>query len=69
MKIGDLVKYVPQQPWPRLTARGAGVVVAVILGMTDYYKVIWFGKGSEWSILEEKYLEAVNERTSDLTGR
>lgn len=60
MKIGDLVKYVPQQPWPR-PRLAAGVVVAVILGMTDYYKVIWFGKGSEWSILEEKYLEAVND--------
>ncbi len=61
MKIGDLVRYVPQQPWPRKSATDLGVVVRVIPGTAGFCKVIWFGPGAEWSTLEEKYLEVVNE--------
>ena len=64
MKVGDLVRYIAptglESVWARRGGVGAlGVGVMVIRGTAGFRKVIW--NNGEWSTLEEKYLEKVNE--------
>ena len=64
MKVGDLVRYIAPTglegvSYPRRTSGSLGVVVMAIRGTAGYRKVIW--NNGEWSTLEEKYLEIVNE--------